>query len=276
MDTQPGSPQEPSPERRCEACGAPLEGSARYCPSCGRPASVPAPDVDIAGWFRSGWNVFVNNIGIAIGLPLLIVVPVVAVFLFAYVGSIPLAITADSHHGPSVLALVIVGSVFGFLLLILALVMPALTAGTYACFLQGIRTGKVTAAGLKAGFRNWWACTWVVWVMQLATLVCLPFVLLFLVGFLGILVVQMLSWLALLHIVDKERGGIEALSFAWNAMRGRFWMLIVFTLVVQIVMNAGVAAVYLGLLATAPIGMAAFAAAYDALSKKVEPPEAAP
>jgi hypothetical protein len=51
-------------------------------------------------------------------------------------------------------------------------------------------------------------------------------------------------------------------------MRGRFWMLLVFSFLVQILMNAGVAAVYLGVMATVPIGFATFAAAYDALSRK--------
>ena len=268
MQGEPGSGQPPAAGHYCTSCGALLDESVRYCPSCGRAVACAAPDVDIAGWFRSGWNLFVNNIAIAIGIPLLVVVPLAVFFFAGYLGFIvTMAVTTGSHHGPSWVALAILGSLLGLLGLIFALVMPALLGGVYACFLQGIRTGALTADGLKVGLRNWWACTWVVWVMQLATLVCIPFAFI-LVGIPAILAVQTLGWLTVFRIVDKGEGGMEALSFAWNVMRGRFWMLLVFSFLVQILMNAGVAAVYLGVMATVPIGFATFAAAYDALSRK--------
>jgi hypothetical protein len=153
--------------------------------------------------------------------------------------------------------------------LVWAVAVPALQGGVYACFLHGIRTGELKMDRLWAGFRRWWACTWVSWVLGVAILICLPlmFVLIGIPLALGLLT---LHWLALFRIVDKGEGGMAALSFAVHVLRRRLWFMLVCTLIASAVMSAGVAGIYLGVLVTAPIADAALAASYDSLSREQE------
>jgi len=146
---------------------------------------------------------------------------------------------------------------------------PSVQGGVYACFLQGIRTGELKMDQLWAGFRRWWACTWVSWVLGGAAVICLPLVFL-LIGIPLLFGLLTLHWLALFHIVDKGEGGIAALSFAVRVLRGRLWFMLVCTLIAFAVMSAGVAGIYLGVLVTAPIADAALAASYDSLSREQE------
>ncbi|HUT73565.1 MAG TPA: hypothetical protein VM221_01870 [Armatimonadota bacterium] len=236
--------------------------------SCGRALDYAPPDVDVGGWVKRGWDVFVNNIGPSIAIPLVMLVPLIGLGILVYVGIIGAVITADAvgARGEKI-ALAAMGSLFGLLGLFVAFLMPALLGGIYACFLAGARTGKVTAAHLGDGFRQWWACTWVCWVLGAASLVALPFTLV-LIGLPVLYGIQSLLWLALMRIVDTRRGGMDALDFAWNAMRGRLWMMLLFTFLMTTLMNAGVSAMYLGALVTTPIATAALAAGYDALSRK--------
>jgi len=274
--TEPGVPTQPGDDAfvRQSGTSSPAEAEA-VRPSCARVTEVSGeaaasakPEVDIGGWVKAGWDLFAKNIGPAIGIPLVVVVPAIGSVLAGYFGFIILALLSDQHkRGGALIATEVIGVVFGIGLLILALAMPALEAGTYACFLGGIRTGKLTAANLGAGFRQWWACTWVTWVMGLATLLCLPLVII-LVGLPLLCGVHSLRWLALFRIVDQGRGGMEALAFAWNAMRGRLWMMLLFTFLMVILMAAGASAMYFGVLVTAPIGVAALAAGYEAMSKR--------
>jgi hypothetical protein len=92
-----------------------------------------------------------------------------------------------------------------------------------------------------------------------------------LVGFPIMVGIGSLLWLALFRIVDTGRGGMEALSFAWGVMRGRLWLMLVYTLLVMTVMNAGVMCMYIGVVVTVPIGLAALAAAYDSVSGEPDP-----
>jgi hypothetical protein len=267
--TDPGAPTQPAedgghPPR--EAVTQP--SSETVVQTSGEPAAGAAPEVDIGGWVKAGWEMFAKNIGPAIGIPLVVLVPVIVFVLFGYFGVIILAIMSDQHKsGAGLLAMGLLGSLLGLALLVLALVMSALSAGVCACFLDGLRTGKLTTARLGAGFRNWWACTWVAWVLGLAMLLCLPFVII-LVGLPALYAIHTLTWLALFRIVDQGRGGMEALAFAWNAMRGRLWMMLLFTFLVVTLMTAGVSTMYVGVLVTVPIGVAALAAGYEAMSKR--------
>ena len=263
--TDPGSELQPV-AAQCPSCGNALEPSAQSCPACGAPAGHQPPGVDVANWVKAGWHTFADNIAPAITIPLLVIVPFVALVLAAYVGFIIAAMLAGPGEDPTA-ALKFGGIFFGIVIVIFALVMPALMAGIYACFLEGVRTGKVTASNLGAGFRNWWACTWVTWVLNLVILVCTPFAMI-LIGIPLVLGFGSLAWLAMLRIVDKGCGGIEAFTFAWDAMTGRMWGMIAFTLFALAVMTVGVAAVYIGVLVTWPIGTAALAAAYVDLSRK--------
>jgi len=290
--TEPGVPTQPGDDAfvRQSGTSSPAEAEAAR-PSCARvtvakqasPAATAAegladvsgeaaasakPEVDIGGWVKVGWDLFAKNIGPAIGIPLVVLVPAIGSVLAGYSGVMILAVLSDQHkRGGALIAIEVLGVVFGVGLLILALAMPALEAGTYACFLGGIRTGKLTAANLGAGFRQWWACTWVTWVMGLVTLLCLPFVII-LVGLPLLCGIHSLRWLALFRIVDQGRGGMEALAFAWNAMRGRLWMMLLFTFLMVTLMTAGASAMYFGALVTAPVGVAALAAGYEAMSKR--------
>ncbi len=268
MTNEPGSEQ-PAAERHCPSCGFSIEVLARYCPACGRPLADKAPDVDIAGWVHAGWRLFADNIPMAVGLPLVLIIPVFAFLMLSYFGAIGLAIMFDPKSHTPTIAPIILGSVLGTILVVGALVMPPLQAGVYACFLQGIRTGKLTAERFWEGFRHWWACTWVAGVLGLAMIVCLPFIFV-LIGIPAMVGLGGLMWFSLFRIVDKGCGGAEALSFAWGIMRGRFWMMLLFMFLASLLMNAGAMAMYLGIVVTFPIGTAAFAAGYHALSKRQE------
>jgi hypothetical protein len=272
MHDQPSFEQQPPQLRRCAACGSPVDEAARHCSSCGAPTDYAAPDVNIEGWIRAGWDLFVKNPAAAILIPLVMMAPAALLGIFGYLSFLAAifgGLGMRSHANWAVIAAA--GSIFGLLYLALALIMPALSAGIYACFLAGIRTGRLTAAHLGEGFRNWWACTWVVWVLVLAELICLPFVLI-LVGIPAIVGVVSLMWLSLLRIGDKGRGGAEALSFAWNVMRGRLWMMLLFTFLAFLLQSLGAIALCVGMLVTTPIMLGALAAGYNALSKQEGPP----
>ena len=252
---------------QCPSCGNALEPSAQSCPACGAPVGHQPPAVDVGSWVRVGWGTFADNIAPAVAIPLVVIVPFVALFLVAYIGFIIIAMLAGPGENPTT-ALEFGGIFFGTIIVIFALVMPALTAGIYACFLEGVRTGKVTASNLGVGFRKWWACTWVTWVLNLVMLVCMPFAVI-LIGIPLVLGFATLQWLALLRIVDRRCGGIEALAFAWDTMTGRMWPMIAFTLLIATIKLIGAVGGYLiGLAVAAPIIFAALAAAYDDLSRK--------
>jgi len=273
MTNDTGSESQPAQEERCAACGGPLEASARYCPSCGRPSSHQPPDVDIAGWVRASWNLFEHNIGAAIGIPLVVLVPTMVLGLGGYLAMAGLAVAGSAledalDRGPGLFALAAAGGVVWLIGLIFAfVVIAALVAGVCACFLDGIRSRRLTTAHLWDGFRQWWACTWVCWALALAATLCSPFMVV-LIGIPVVFALYTLMWLALFHIVDQRRGGTEALAFAWNAMRGRLWMMLLFTFLMFVLQSAGAAAMYFGILVTSPIVAAALAAGYDALSRR--------
>lgn len=230
-------------------------------------AAAP-PDVDVGGWFKAGWDLFVKNAGPAIGIPLVALGPAIILVVLGYIGTVIVAVLSDTMRGGAVVtAVASLGALIGLLGLIVVLVMPALWAGICACFLAGIRTGKLTTDNLGVGFRNWWACTWVVWLLYLGILLCVPF-LLILVGLPLIFALISLGWLAVFRIVDRNCGGGEALEFAWNAMRGRLWMMLLFTFIVVALIYAGQSAMLVGIVVTTPIGIAAFAAGYDALTRQ--------
>ena len=264
MTSDSGS-QPPTAGSSCPSCSVGPAAAAPCCPDCGRPWAAAAPEADITRWMKAGWALFLRDIPMAIGISLLAVVPIVAFVIFAYFGMFGVLILADSKgDAPQVLA-ILLGAVLGLMAMALALVMPAIQAGVYACFLEGIRTGKLSAGNIWAGFRNWWSCTWVNWVLVPAIFLCLPFVFL-LVGIPAILAVQSLLWLSLFRIVDKGQGGIEALSFSWGIMRARPWMMLVYTCLVFVLMNSGMMFMYLGALVTVPIAIGVLAAAYESLS----------
>jgi hypothetical protein len=272
--TDPGSELQPVAAPQCPSCGSALEPSAQSCPACGWPVGQQPPDVDVDGWMKAGWKTFAGNIAPAVAIPLVVIVPYALLFLAAYFGFFVLVMLAGPGRDP-IIALEFGGVFFGIIIVIFALVMPALIAGIYACFLEGVRTGKVTASNLGVGFRNWWACTWVTWVLNLVMLVCTPFAMI-LIGIPLYLGFATLAWLAVLRIVDKGCGGIEALTFAWDAMTGRMWAMIAFTLFAFAVTTVGVAGMYVGVLVSSPIGMAALAAAYTDLSRRQSSRNSAP
>ena len=253
--------------RRCPSCGVPALESARYCTGCGRPFADTAPAADIGGWIQAGWKLFVGNIPTAIGIPLVTIIPTMFFFVLGYFGMVGLVILSGEESAPPRIASIVLAAIMGTGAMLLALTMPALQGGVYACFLDGIRTGKLRADRFWTGFRHWWACTWVVWSVFAAMVLCLPFTLI-LIGIPVLLCLSTLAWIALFRIVDKGKGGMEAISFACEVMRGRLWMLVLYTFLVSLLKGAGVWAMYLGVVVTVPIGVAALAAGYDSLSKK--------
>lgn len=255
------------PASECPSCGTLAGEWARYCPTCGRRLGDATPDADIAGWVQAAWRLFVSDIPLAIGIALVSVIPTIAIFLLGYFGVIGMAMLSDPELGAPRVVLAVLGGVLGLMAMIVAFGLPALQGGIYACFLEGIRTGKLTAHNLWSGFRHLWACTWVTWMLGVAALLCLPLVFI-LIGIPLCLGLASLGWLSLFRIMDKREGGVEALSFAWGAMRGRLWTMLVYTLLVLTLMNAGAMGMYIGVVVTVPIGVAALAGGYDSLSRK--------
>jgi hypothetical protein len=252
------------------ACGHLSDASARYCPQCGRPLTPAAPEWDITEWVKAGWALFLRDLPMAIGVSLLWVVPVIVFVVFGYFGTFGVAILADAGtDAPRALALLL-GAILALLVVGMSVAVPALQAGVYACFLEGIRTGRLSPDKVWAGFRNWWACTWVSGTLWSVVLLCLPLMFI-LVGIPIAVGIVSLLWLALFRIVDTGRGGMEALSFAWGVMRDRLWLMLVYTLLVMVVMEAGVMCMYIGVVVTVPIGIAALAAAYDSVKREREP-----
>lgn len=265
MTSDSGS-QQPTAGGSCPSCGVGQAAAAPCCPDCGRPLAAAAPEADITRWIKAGWALFLSDIPMSIGIALLAVVPGIAFFMLAYFGMFGVIILADSEGDAPRLLAILLGAILALMAVVMALVMPALQAGVYACFLEGIRTGKMSAGNILAGFRNWWSCTWVHWALMAVMFLCLPLMFI-LVGIPIALAVQSLLWLSLFRIVDSGRGGIEALSFAWGVMRDRVWVLLVYTLVVFMLMNLGATCMYFGALVTMPIGIAVFAAAYESLRR---------
>lgn len=263
-------PEQPAVGEPRPSCGHVAAAPARYCPHCGRPWTSAAPESDITAWFKAGWALFLSDIPMAIGISLLVVVPAIAFAVFGYLGFFGVAVLADPKIGaPKVLALLL-GALLALLVVGMAVAVPALQAGVYACFLEGIQTGRLSPNRVWAGFRNWWSCTWVSGALWSLVLLCLPLMFI-LVGIPIALAIGSLLWLALFRIVDKGRGGMEALSFAWGVMRDRLWPMLVYTLVVMTLMNAGVTCMYIGVVVTVPIGIAVLAATYDSVSREREP-----
>ena len=272
IETPTDTPEPP----RCPWCGTRLNATASVCPACGRAVGQAPPDVDIGGWLNASWRLFADNVVSAILLPLVAYIPsvpflVAGYFAFVVLGALMWS-ALHGHHGPGfAAAFFVLSAVLGTAFLaFFALVLPALEAGVYAAFLRGIRSGKLTSADLMAGFRNWWACTWVSWVLGLATLVSLLFTPV-LIGFPMLYGVQTLRWLALFRIVDRRAGGVEALAFAWEVLHGRLWMTMLFTFLMSLLTAAGAAGLGIGILITAPLGIGALAAGYHALSLKHRP-----
>ncbi len=250
---------------RCPSCGAVSDGSLTTCLSCGRAlAGGEGGSLDIAKWVSSGWGLFLRDIPMAVAIPLIVTVPVIALLVASYFGSIVMIILSESK-GPNVVPLVS-GIVIGTMILLSGLALPALQAGVSACFLHGIREGKLNAVHIWAGFRHWWACTWVGSLTTAAVILSIP-LLFILIGFPLLLGACTLYWLTLFRIVDKGRGGIEALSFAFRVVGSRMWPMLVYSLLVMTLMSAGMMAMYIGVLISVPIGYAILAASYDSLSK---------
>lgn len=269
MAGEPDSEQ-PVAGRYCPACGALAQELARYCASCGQTLAAAVPEVDVGGWIQAGWRVFISNLSLAIAIPLVVVIPMMGLFVLGYFGVIVMAVLSDPEAGTPPILPIVAGAGLGLVAFILALAMPALQAGVCACFLQGVRTGKVTADSLWDGFHHWWACTWVSWALGIAMTVCLPFTFI-LVGIPGLVALQSLGWLSLFRIVDTGEGGMDALSFAWQVLRGRLWMVLLSTFLIGVLMSAGAMGMYIGVVVTVPIGTAALAAGYDSLRKKHDP-----
>ena len=265
-------PQIQPPQADRQAAQAPAlptdgEPGARHCAACGGSAAPAPVRVDIDGWVRASWNLFVENPAAAILIPLVMLVPAIVVGVAGFLGGLLMVAVVGGDRAQPLMASIVV-IFFGLVYLALALVVPALSAGIYACFRDGIRTRKLTAARLFDGFRssaNWWACTWVTGALGLAMAVCTPFVLV-LVGIPALFAVSSLLWLSLLRILDRGQGGSEALSFAWNAMRGRLWMMLGFTFLMMVLQNIGVLAFGVGLLVTTPLAFGAYAAGYEAIA----------
>jgi hypothetical protein len=296
--------EQPGVERRCcPSCASPLDESARYCPMGGRPVAPPTVSVDIRRWVKSGVVLCLRNplsaLSIAVVIIALVVVPVLAMLVPG------LLLRQSVPRGD--LYTIWQDAVRWAYFFIVVLVVPAVGAGACACFLAGIRTGALTAYRLGVGFRNWWACTWVLWVIRMACLMpgwliwwasdsssmaAISGAISMLLQLAGFTVI----WPAEFRIVDRQCGGWDALEFAFTFLRGRFWKMLLFTFLMGLLVYAGLLAywalswipapaaivggsygfpwmIYLVALVALPVALAAFAAGYDALTKRESAPQ---
>jgi hypothetical protein len=223
--------------------------------------------VNPLSWFESGRQLFLRNPLPAIALPFAVVGPLVLLGAAALAGTLAIELLADRVTGRlnELLTAAALEGYLGVLAVLFIAVMPALLAGVFACFLQGVRTGRLTADRLLDGFRSWWACTWVVWLLESAVGLSIPLIVV-LIGAPCIYALHTLIWLALFRIVDKRQGGGQAILFAWRVMQERWLMLTFFTFVMMTVVMAGTL-VLIGMILITPIATAALAAGYDALSQ---------
>jgi hypothetical protein len=269
MSDEASGPGEQWAVRRCPSCGAVSDGSLPHCPACGQTLAAAEGTPDIGKWVSAGWALFLRDIPIAVAIPLIVIVPTIGFLAAGYFGMIAMAIVSEHESSLPGRMPVILGVLAGTMVLTWGLAVPALQAGAYSCFLHGIRTGRLTADSLWAGFRRWWACTWVSCLLGGAAVLCLPFVFV-LVGIPLLFGLFTLHWLSLFRIVDKGRGGVEALSFGCRVLSRRPWAMLVYSLLVFALMNAGVMGAYIGVFVSVPIGYGILAASYDSLSKEQE------
>jgi hypothetical protein len=272
-----GSEGVPGPGGRCAFCGAPVEISARYCSACGRSLATAPRDVHIRGWLKAGWMLFATNPVAGVSIPLVATVPLLALgsasnllsSAFGKAWWVALPLWAQIAYS--------------------VLVMPAVAAGVARCFLDGIRTGDIRVGHLGAGFRNWWPCTWIALLptaaLNLGGLIVGPPLFVLALAFV---------WLGEFRVVDQRCSGVEALRFAWEAIRNRVWKMVLFTLVTCAVAGAGLfldlvlslvpaysgaggsvervtsrPITYVAALVTLPVAFGALAAGYEALRKRV-------
>ena len=263
------SPEQPYAVRRCPSCGAVSDGSPHSCPSCGHMSVAGDGAFDIGKWVSAGWALFLRDIAMSVAILLVVIAPIVCLCVGSYFGIIVMAMLSEPKSAVPRAVPIMMGAVLGAVALIAGLVVPALQAGACSCFLNGIRTGRLTADSLWTGFRHWWACTWVSGLLAGAELLCLPFMFV-LVGIPLLFGLFTLHWLSLFRIVDRSRGGVEALSFSFRVLSRRPWAMLVYYLLVFTLMTAGVMAMYIGVLISVPLGYGILAASYDSLSKEQE------
>jgi uncharacterized membrane protein len=63
-------------------------------------------------------------------------------------------------------------------------------------------------------------------------------------------------------IADRGVSVGDAFRASWQASQGRFWWLFLFYVLTMLIMQVGVAACYVGVLATTPIAVCMIASAY--------------
>jgi uncharacterized membrane protein len=148
---------------------------------------------------------------------------------------------------------------------------PAIYAGFYFMVLKTLRGQKAEINDLFVGFSDF-GRFFVGGLLILGLGIC---------GLLcccvGIFVVSGLTIFLLMHMVDKGKGAGEALQDCWAHFKVDWLMLILFAFVVNLVAQAGVYALYFGILLSAPFAACVTGAAYlDVFGNGLEPMPAQP
>lgn len=216
-------------------------------------------------WFDAGRRLYTRNLLPALLIPLAVFLPLTLLAAAALATGHVATCLSRALPGatPDLLPAALVETYLAVTSLLFLVLTPALVAGVFACFLDGIRTGKLTARRLGDGFRSWWSCTWVVWLLVSCSTISLPLIAV-LIGVPTLVAAQALLWLALFRLVDARRGGLDALLFAWHVLQGRWPMLIIFTFLVTTLFTAGTV-VLVGFATTTPLLLGTLAAGYEAL-----------
>jgi uncharacterized membrane protein len=140
--------------------------------------------------------------------------------------------------------------------IIVTLVGVVLQAGLASAAIKHVRGGTVEVNDLFAGVSNLGNVLAGGIIMAIAVAVGL--VLCIIPG----LIVGGLLMFTYLLIMDKGAGGVDALGMSWNTLKPQLVMAAVFYLVTSLIAAAGVVALGVGVLVTAPLAMLSIALTY--------------
>lgn len=220
-----------------------------------------APNLDIGYLFGKGWQTFKDNVGLGIGMWVLVIV-------ITSIGN-----GSRGMDGG--------GGVSGILSLAALIISGPLYAGYYNSMLRMIRGEQVEFARLFSGFSKFGNAVGVYLLSLLIIIVGL--VLLVVPG----VVLALGFFAALFLIMEEDLSVTDTLKRSWGMTAGYKLKLFVLFIVLGLFNILGLLALFIGLLVTAPITMLILAAVYDELAgpapaepvteaTPVEPPEATP
>ena len=235
---------------------------------------MPPPGPGVGAWVSEAWQLVSANIGMAIAMMLLPLIPMLIVGVIMALSGLPAALSAMAAGGPehvgeglSALAggSVLLGMIVSFVFLII--VMPALQLGILSCFWEMIQTKKLTFDKIMDGLPMFASAIGLGLLFGLINIVVsivagvIP-----ILGQIAGLVVMfpLMAWmsLSLYQMAVQKVGTIDAIGAGWNLLMRDFWILCLLGLVCWLIGLAGVIACLVGTFVAQPVVNAAFGVCY--------------